>query len=183
MRIVVLMAVLTALPLFAAAQTASDKCGFFVVHPENEALVFDRSGNIKRKVGPGLHSCVPFLETASIENTFSTRNEEVESSWFDGGCIVKISVYWRISDLEKFHIIGREAVVVPRVRKAALNALDYAEARFAKISFIEFAEISEFEIRAIPQRIDAALRQEAPAFEELGVWFRSGAGIEICAQQ
>lgn len=178
MRIVVLMAVLMALPLCAAAQTASERCGYFVVRPENEALVFERSGNIKRKVGPGLHSCMPFLETVSIESTFSIRSEEVESLWFNGGCKVKLTAFWRISDLEKYHIKGREQVVVPRIRKAALHALDSAE-----LPNIEFAEILEVELRATLQHIDAALRQEVPAFEELGVWFHSSAGIEICTQQ
>lgn len=69
--LVVLLAIVA--PTLSAAQTSVTRCGLFSVRPESEALIFDRAGNIQRKVGPGLQTCIPYFETYVIENTLFER--------------------------------------------------------------------------------------------------------------
>jgi regulator of protease activity HflC (stomatin/prohibitin superfamily) len=169
LRILILVIAFVAFPLAAVAETSSVRCGFFEVPPDSEALVFDRSGGIKRKLGPGRQRCIPFLETVSIVNTLRERRQDIESLWSADRCNVTASVIWRVSDLEKYQTKGGEVAAVSMIQSLALEAL-------------KTAETSGNNIEAVSQDIHAALRHKRPAFEEFGVaLYRSYSNVDCGA--
>lgn len=142
----------------AFGQTQAASCGYFNVLPESEALVFDRSGTIKRKVGPGLQICVPFFETVLVENTLFERQEDVETSLRDNSCKIKVSVIWSVSDLETYYTLGQETAAAIAIRRLVQQAVASAD----------FAEVGG---EAISSFLHAALRENGSAFNDFGIKF------------
>ncbi|AZQ68982.1 hypothetical protein EF888_18705 [Silicimonas algicola] len=170
-RVWTLILLIAVFPVLAVAQTSSTDCGLFTVRPESDALVLDKSGNVKRVVGPGLHICVPMVETVWIENTLFERREDVEIWWPEDQCEITVSVFWNISDLEVYYTKGQEAVAVSVIEKQVQEAH-------------ENAEVSSFSRETISNYLQITLRENRGAFEEYGVNFlRSFASLEDCIQE
>lgn len=131
LRIWMILPLAVVLHFLAFGQAQAASCGYFTVLPESEALVFDRRGTIKRKVGPGLQICVPFFETVLIEDTLIERQEDVEMSLRDNSCKIKVSVIWSVSDLETYYTLGQETAAAIVIRKLVQQAV--ASAEFAEV--------------------------------------------------
>lgn len=169
MRILRVLFFLIMVPFVATAQTPPARCGYFTVLPQSEALIFDRSGRIKRKLGPGLQICMPFLETYLVEDTLLERQEDVESAFRGGKCKITVSVIWNISDLEKYYSLGRDATAASGIHKLVQEAL---------------AEISGSAMPEISQHLHVSLRAKSPAFEAFGVHFlRAPSTLENCTTE
>ncbi len=171
MRIWILALLVVVAPVLATAQTTSTGCGVFTVLPGSRALVLDRSGSVKRVVGPGLQVCVPIFETVLTENTLSERREDVEISWREDRCEITVAVFWNISDLEEYYTKGQETVAVSVIEKQVQEAL-------------ENAEVSDIELEALSQHLHTTLRENHRAFEEFGVnYIRIFPRLENCIQE
>ncbi len=171
MRIGIWLIFAVVLPLSAAAQTPTLGCGNFTVPPESEALVFGKDGGIKRKVRPGRHTCVPFFETVLIEKTVPERREDIVSSRSIDGCKATVSVIWRISDLETYHIEGSETAAVAKIQDLIQETLGLPEA-----AMIDRENVSS--------HMQSALRERNQEFEQMGVdYIRSFVRLENCAQE
>jgi regulator of protease activity HflC (stomatin/prohibitin superfamily) len=166
LRIWVLAILVITAPFLAVAQTPRTNCGMFTVYPSSEALVFDRLGNIDRKVGPGLSACVPFLETVLIEDTFSERHEDVEVFLSNVPCEISVAVIWNISDLEIYYTKGRETAAASGIQELVQEALAYAD-----INDMGIEEIEEI-VRYLNVGLHTSLQENDFAFQELGVRFK-----------
>ena len=168
LRVGILLFLAMLLPMCAVAEASSSGCGFFSVRPDSEALVLDRSGNVKRKVGPGLNSCVPILETVWIEKTSTERREDIEGTWPIDSCDVTVSVVWNIPNLETYYVQGREGVAVSMIQKTAQEALELTKA----------SNVDREELR---QHVLATFREKEQSLEAFGVNFiRSFSRYENC---
>ncbi len=116
MRIAVYMGIALALVSLGALS-------IFKVPVDSEALAL-RSTEVKRKVGPGLHMRIPFLENVVTEPVLREQQFGYDTVFEIHGCPAAVSVIDRIEDFESYHASGGDLTVLMDMRHAIKMSLD-----------------------------------------------------------
>lgn len=97
----------------------------FRVPVDSEALLL-RGTEVIRKVGPGLHFRMPFLENDVTVAVLRAQRFSYDNAFEIQGCQAAVTVIYRIGDLEEYHASGGELTALTDKRPAiemSLNTL------------------------------------------------------------